>query len=223
MLRHELLEKHRTRNSRERMRAFQEAQTISALPDGLQVRRAYTTTEQANNRKIAAAHGIWEVDVADYLALKELLASFPVLAPTDAYCIVKDDGTFRSTSFYPVGRVPQKWWDRADMEITEADLFIWQGAPVGGHTDCAVTVEWFIEPREGQFVNVRANVLQHGCRYFYANNKWALHNAPNGNVRRTGLQDGRPCYVTVWWYNGAFNEDYTFFDMLLEGRATQDV
>jgi hypothetical protein len=138
--------------------------------------------------------------------------------------VVKDDGTFKSTSFYPAARIPPKWWERDDMTIDNIEPFIWQGAPVGGHNDCDVTVEWFCEPRVGQFINVRANVLIHDCQYMPINRGWVLKNAPSGNVRKTGLySDGRPNYVTVWWWNGTFTEDeYTFFHMLTERRALQD-
>lgn len=222
----QLLTDHRTERDKERQRAITQGNVIAALPDGLEVRKAYTSLAHMNGR--SPMQGIYEFECDTYVGLHRLLETLPPCKTVRVGMASDGGGGRKTTSFYPDDRVPEVW--REEHEVIWVEPYFWEARPLNPQM-ARISVEWYAEPRVGLFVLCRAYIKCHSAGYEFARKdshnprpRVVLHMAPSGEARRVGGYSGSssPPNVTIYWYEGSFNDVGQFVDHLV-GGPTQNV
>jgi hypothetical protein len=215
----ELLEQHNRKRAIGLERLNAELCVIEALPDDLDVSRiasVWTKTTDVSGR------------IELERAIKDIPKLMEQLQPVPMSRVVMERGQGRrTTAFYPTLSIPARWYEDDDRDVQDAiyPALVQIRALVERAGPAEVEVEWFIEPKEGFVVHVRARLTDHQIRFEQKsigallvadeNNKiagaalaqthsfgrkWVCCNAPRGEVRRTVLTEGLPPYITVWWW-----------------------
>lgn len=203
---HELQQIHLARRATESTRQSAEAAIINVLPDDLEYTRAFVSPAHLDSR--TNANGCAETIVRTYEDLMGLLAR-PEFEPI-AMARVTMRREIATTSFYPLARIPAKWYD--EHEVAEVEPYLFQLVSEQGQLK--VYLEWFAEPQYNLVVNVRAIVIKHGVTVEKTVeghqghpslpigkwSEWFVKGVPMGERRELSLAGPkRPPYITVYW------------------------
>jgi hypothetical protein len=211
MKKHQLLEQAKERIRIGKVRAGYEQEIINALPPNISVNRVYCGVSHAHSS--SSSQGQVEIEVETFA---QALGYLDTLAPAPMSRIVmrrqKDDfpPSFPTTSFYPDGLVKGSW--KLNAEVTSIYPVIFQMLPTVGGKQARVYLEWFVLIRDRLFANIRVFIKKHGCDY----NGYKAQGYPDGVVRKFAVTkpEGHE-NVTVYWYQGTFDEGHPFDEFLL--------
>jgi hypothetical protein len=219
MKKHELLTQEGNLRRKNKLRSGYSLEIIRALPAHVDIERVHVSDNHLKGR--SSAQGLVEIKVRTFAEAIEL-THLPELTPAVVVKVTmerEEQAFIPTTSFYPRGNVPGAWLDRHTIFPIYPIMFQMIPAP-GGTCNPLVYLEWYVRVREGLYMNVRVFVEQHYCSYAITNavrlNMWGAFGYPRGEVRTLNTLSSTKPFVTVYWDETYFNEEFTLADLLAE-------